>query len=320
LTLIIDSYSETNYNQQFGLWGLHPSADGKESASGQTFTTPGEPCKIASVKFYLRKVGSPTGIAHAVLYAMTGTYGTSGKPTGSALATSDGLDVSTLPTDFQLITLTFTGDQQYVMQPNTHYALSIENPTSGTIDASNYVDVGEDSTSPTHSGNYFEWFSSNWYPSADWDTIFYVYGNMVSTAELVKTCLFDNWNDSIGIAAADVEWTVNRVDVATWLKTGTKNYLIAVYSPGATSSKPISHSWWQITEVVTVDVVVKTSVSSAYEKRTIMQDEIRRIIHSNQTSITGVSVAYESREPIQVEAENLLRLTILVTCVYFHSK
>jgi hypothetical protein len=143
---------------------------------------------------------------------------------------------------------------------------------------------------------------------------------MTSIAENLKTCLYSNWNDSIGIAKADVEWTVSRVDVATWLKTGTKNYLIAIYSPGATSSKPISHSWWQFTEVVTVDVVVKTSVSSAYEKRTTMQNEIRRIVHSNQTSITGVSLAYESREPIQVEAENLLRLTILVTCVYFHSK
>ena len=143
---------------------------------------------------------------------------------------------------------------------------------------------------------------------------------MTSTAESVKTCLYDNWNDSIGIAKADVEWTVNRVDVATWLKTGTKNFLIAVYSPGATSSKPISHSWWQITEVVTVDVVLRTSVATAYDKRTAMQNEIRRIIHSYQTSISGVSVAYVSREPIQVEAENLLRLTILVTCIYFHSK
>ena len=143
---------------------------------------------------------------------------------------------------------------------------------------------------------------------------------MASTSESVKTCLFNNWNDTIGVAKADVEWTVSRVDVAKWAQGSPKNFLIAVYSPGATSSKPISHSWWQITEVVTVDVIVKTSVSFAYEKRTIMQEEIRRIVHSYQTSISGVSLAYESREPVQVEAENLLRLVILVTCLYFHQK
>jgi len=143
---------------------------------------------------------------------------------------------------------------------------------------------------------------------------------MASTSESVKTCLFNNWNDTIGVAKADVEWTVSRVDVAMWAHGSPYNYLIAVYSPGATTSKPISHSWWRIEEVVTVDVIVKASVASAYDKRTAIQNEVRRIIHSNQTTITGVSLAYESREPTQVEAQNLLRLVMLVTCLYFHQK
>jgi len=144
--------------------------------------------------------------------------------------------------------------------------------------------------------------------------------DMTSIAQNVETCLFNNWNDSVGVSKNDIQWTVNRVDVALWAKSGTKNYLIAVYSPGATTSRPISHSWWRVEEVVTVDVAVKASVSGAYDKRTILQNEIRRIIHSYQTSITGVSFAFLSREPIQVEAENMLRLTLLVTCVYFHAK
>ena len=145
--------------------------------------------------------------------------------------------------------------------------------------------------------------------------------SMTSIAENVKTCLYNNWNDSVGVAKNDIYWTVNRVDVALWAKSGTKNYLIAVYSPGATTSRPISHSWWRVEEVVTVDVAVKASVSGAYDKRTILQNEIRRIIHAYQTAMgPPISFAFESREPIQVEAENLLRLTILVTCVYFHSE
>jgi hypothetical protein len=143
---------------------------------------------------------------------------------------------------------------------------------------------------------------------------------MTSIAQNVETCLFNNWNDSVGVSKNDIQWTVNRVDVALWAKSGTKNYLIAVYSPGATTSRPISHSWWRVEEVVTVDVAVKTSVSGAYDKRTILQNEIRRIIHAYQTSITDVSFAFLSREPVQVEAENMLRLTLLVTCVYFHQK
>jgi hypothetical protein len=143
---------------------------------------------------------------------------------------------------------------------------------------------------------------------------------MTSIAENVKTCLYNNWNDSVGVAKTDIYWTTQRVDVAMWAKSGTKNYLIAVYSPGAISSRPISHSWWRVEEVITVDVAVKASVSGAYDKRTTLQNEIRRIIHSYQTSISDVSFAFISREPVQVEGENLLRLTLLVTCVYFHKK
>jgi hypothetical protein len=143
---------------------------------------------------------------------------------------------------------------------------------------------------------------------------------LASTAENLKTTIYNNWNNAIGIAKADIQWTVNRVDVALWAKGSTKNFLIAVYSPGATSSKPISQGWWRIEEVITVDVVVKANVSGAYDKRTAMQNELRRIIHTYQTSISDVSFAYESRQPIQVEAENFLRFTMLVTCVFFHSK
>jgi hypothetical protein len=143
---------------------------------------------------------------------------------------------------------------------------------------------------------------------------------MASIAENVKTCLFNNWNDSVGVAKNDIYWTTQRVDVAMWAKSSSKNYLIAVYSPGTTVSRPISHSWWRVEEVITVDVVVKASVSGAYDKRAIIQNEIRRIIHAFQTSISDVSFAFISREPVQVEGENLLRLTLLVTCIYFHKK
>ena len=179
---LVDSYSEEHYDFATALQALHPSASGYRSSGGQCFTTPSYGSRIVLAKFYLKKTGSPIGNAHAVLYAMTGTYGTDGKPTGSALATSDGFDVSTLTTSNQLITFTFTGAQQYVMQPNTHYCIAYENPTTGTIDASNYVSYGVDTFGDaTHSGNEFLYFDSSYTTYAYDDAIFYVYGTPVST-------------------------------------------------------------------------------------------------------------------------------------------
>ena len=54
--------------------------------TGQSFT--GNGGTLDSCVFELGKSGSPTGNAVAKIYNHTGTYGTSSKPTGAALATS----------------------------------------------------------------------------------------------------------------------------------------------------------------------------------------------------------------------------------------
>jgi len=175
MVTLVDSYSEANRSADASIGALHPSSSGTQSARGNSFTC-GTTCKITSAKFYLKKVGSPTGNAHAVLYAHTGTYGTNSKPTGSPLATSEDFDVSTLTASYQLITFTFTGAQQYEMQASTYYCIVYENPTAGTMGGGNSVFFGSDNTSPTHDGNacYF-WFSA-WQSSSTRDSIFYVYG------------------------------------------------------------------------------------------------------------------------------------------------
>jgi len=106
---------------------------------------------------------------------MTGTYGTNGVPTGSPLATSDDFDVSTLTETMQLKSFTFTGAQRYEMVADTYYVIVFENPTSGTIDGSNYVCIGADVSIPLdHAGNYVKFSSSSWSGSAVYDVIFYV--------------------------------------------------------------------------------------------------------------------------------------------------
>lgn len=108
----VDSYSEANRDSEWSIFGA------ASSAVSQSFTATG--VTLDSAKFYLRKsVGSPTGNATAILYAHSGTFGTNSVPTGSALATSDPFDVSTLTSSFQLATFNFTGVNRYALVNGT---------------------------------------------------------------------------------------------------------------------------------------------------------------------------------------------------------
>jgi len=137
----LDTYASSNYSEGASL-------NNTNHGIAQSFT--GIAGKITSCQFHLSKANSPTGNAVAKLYAHTGTYGTSSKPTGTALATSGNFDVSTLTGTPTLTTFTFTGANIYEICRATNYVLAIEY-TSG--DASNTVDVGYDNSSPTHGGN-----------------------------------------------------------------------------------------------------------------------------------------------------------------------
>ena len=176
-SVIIDSYSD--YDAHVTMSKMHPSATASESATGQTFTVPSDYYyNITSVKFYMQKRGSPTGSAHVYLYTMTGTYGVSGVPTGSPLATVT-VDISTIPTNLEWVTFSFNASNQYSLQPNGTYAIAWVNPTSGTVDGTNCAFVGIKWNNPAHSGNYFEYQYNNWVPNCidhSVDLAFYVYG------------------------------------------------------------------------------------------------------------------------------------------------
>src|SRR5574343_703571 len=122
MSVIIDSYSESNYNNALTFYSGYSI-----QKVGQSFhNTNG--CNLLSAKFYCIKIGSPTGNIYANVYAHTGTYGSTGKPTGSALATSDAVDVSTLDTNpnWKLIEFTFSGANQIALSENTNYVVVID--------------------------------------------------------------------------------------------------------------------------------------------------------------------------------------------------
>jgi len=87
---VVDSLAETGF-----AWDGHAVYGVNYTKMGQAFT-PSSSGNLTSAQFYFYNDGLLTGTAVARLFAISGTYGTDAKPTGSALATSDNFDVSTI--------------------------------------------------------------------------------------------------------------------------------------------------------------------------------------------------------------------------------
>jgi len=164
---LVDSYSESN------AYGFSWSYSGYRETVGQSFT--GKDGRVSSAKFYCKKVGSPTGNVYAKLYAHTGTYGSTSAPTGSALVTSNAIDITTLSTDYALITFTFP--IPYQITEGAYYCIAI-NYAGG--DSSNKLETAWDESSPSHSGNGF----INTTPDTV-DACFYVYAEPAFIPQII---------------------------------------------------------------------------------------------------------------------------------------
>ena len=172
-TVTVDSYAETSSAgasvKLYGGWYLR---------TGQSIT--GYPTTFASCKFYLKKFGSPTGNAYATLREITGTFGTNAYPTGSVLATSADLDISTVNgTEHALKTFTFSTPPGIGFG---FYAVELVVP-GATTDSTTYILVNRNKIptpdSHTHDGNSFV-FSTTAdyaYQTGGNDTVFYAYGS-----------------------------------------------------------------------------------------------------------------------------------------------
>jgi len=178
MAVLIDSYSESNYDGASGIY-----ASPYQTATGQSFT--GNGSILVNTKFYLRKYGYPTGNVYAKIYAHSGTYGTSSIPTGGALATSDPVDVTTISgISFGLVSFSFSGTNKIALTNGTYY-ISVVEYSSGSD--GNGIFVGYDNSSPTHGGNRSEYYNGSWSgfgsPDAATDLCFYVYGEKIDTSE-----------------------------------------------------------------------------------------------------------------------------------------
>lgn len=140
-TSVVGSYATSNIDSDFTV-GTGASRLGV----GQSFTGNGK--KINSVSLSLKKVGTPAGSVFVSLYAHTGTFGSTGLPTGLALATTTSILASSLTTSYVVTEFFFLTN--YVLVNGANYVITV---TKEIPDIANYFVVGGDSSSPTHSGN-----------------------------------------------------------------------------------------------------------------------------------------------------------------------
>jgi hypothetical protein len=200
---IIDSYSETNSD-------TNRQINNTTTKRAQSFTSVVAE-SLYFARFYIGKSGSPTGNATAVLYAHTGTYGVDGTPTGAALATSDNVDVSLLTTTKQLVTFKFSSP--YAMSAATNYFISLE---YGSGDASNYLIVGTDTSSPSHAGN-TGYYTGSWAADATQDHSFYVHGAIDKTNTVIDIFSDNSINSTLWwsytASSGTVTETNNRLEI-----------------------------------------------------------------------------------------------------------
>jgi len=180
----VSYYSEDNRNTYRSLYA------GSTIKCGQSFLAIDGVAD--SAQFFVGKHGVPTGTLNVLIYASTGTFGntTTNKPTGSALATSDSVDLSTLMTDsFALSNFTFSGANRISLTAGTPY-FAILNFVSTSSDLSNTVRVGQDTTSPTHDGVGSYLYSLWLNPAIPEDNCFYFYeayyGNILSKVKILR--------------------------------------------------------------------------------------------------------------------------------------
>ena len=108
----------------------------------------------------LRATGSPTGNITASLFADDGGgFGTSGKPTGTALATSAAISAATISATETTYSFTFSGANLYTMTAGTIYWIAIEY-SSGS--SSNKIGVVLDISSGTAPGRAAYYNGTTW--------------------------------------------------------------------------------------------------------------------------------------------------------------
>lgn len=180
----INSNAQSNQNTSNSMFGSSQSSIGQAlilSAGGV----------LNMIQFSLEKVGSPTGTIIVRLYNVTGTIGTNAVPTGAAIASSNTIDVSTLPSGgFSLIPFFFSGANKITLTTSQHVAIAVE--YSGGS-GSNYVNVGSQNGLSGVNGLYTS-AGFTWNSTTSYEQIFSIYAAGSSSITLDNLVPYENLN------------------------------------------------------------------------------------------------------------------------------
>jgi len=219
---VVDSYSEA-YQDSGIQFGTSPFYYGQSFYNANAID-------LYSCKFYIKRVGNPTGDLTAYLYAHTGTYGSNGVPTGSPLATSNTILASSLTTLYQLKEFTFSGANKVTLSATTNYVIVLKHVNSS---GGNVVVVGCDSSTLTHGGNQCQSDDgSTWFPESGIDVIFYVYGA-----------------DLFAAVAADASYSDGADHVLCAVRDDT-NGLVSLYIDGALKASTLVGSGLDVSSLI----------------------------------------------------------------------
>lgn len=170
-----DSYSESNFDNSSD----HTTVNNR-IGTGQGFT--GDGSLLLGASFFLgRSAAGSAGTFRFRLYAHSGTFGTSGIPTGAVLAETSVVDMSTLGVypPLGMVQLAFTTPFQSVAA--TKYFITCEGAPSVSA-----LMVGTDTSSPSHGGNIATLVGSTWTASSASDVCFIVQGMFPPTLDKVS--------------------------------------------------------------------------------------------------------------------------------------
>lgn len=138
--------------EQAASTGGSAAYSGKDEGNAQSFTTGASGAILeAACARVNRNTGSPTGNFIAKLYASTGTPGSSAKPTGAALATSENAVDLSLLGSAEWVAFTFAS---VVLSGGTTYCIAIELDGAGLTDISNRPAVWSAAGDPDPTQNF----------------------------------------------------------------------------------------------------------------------------------------------------------------------
>lgn len=134
-------------------------------------------------------------------------------------------------------------------------------------------------------------------------------------AELLSTALQANWNVSGLGSSSDVTWKHTRYEAVADLQSFNTKIVLSTYNPAdAVQTKMLTRECLQVTETVTVDVILQlrmySDMDSLLSDRESISDWLLQTITMLQFQFTGSANVFPLGIPVKVEYPDGARLTM----------